>query len=90
MQIMALGLKGTKCSDSSTTYVNELIAGGNKKIKGVWAGYYSWTDNPSALKSRCNQATAEVTFQFLACILFAATLGYNFFNRNKRPSTYGV
>ncbi|KAF2430239.1 hypothetical protein EJ08DRAFT_660972 [Tothia fuscella] len=86
--IMALGLRGTKCGDQYTLYKNELIAGGNVPWKSGTAGYYH--GDPAMLKKRCTQNTAEVSFEFLACIFFVITLGWSMFNRNKSSTIYGV
>jgi len=83
----AVGLKGAKCSDVSTTYNNKLLNCGTTG-SGDNILYYCKVANakdiPGAINSRCRQATADDVFLFLAFIVTVLVLVASFVWGRKR------
>jgi hypothetical protein len=68
---VAVGLRGTDCSDFATIYNNELLDCGWVKIKGEPQGPFC-TQNQ--ITSRCKMDKADDAFMFMAFVLFGASI----------------
>jgi len=73
---IAIGLRGTDCSDPTTLYKNDLLNCGSTNIKKE--GTLSWCKDKNTLSQRCRQDTADAAFEFMAFIICAALLVWTF------------
>jgi len=87
----AIGLKGTKCSDPTTTYSNALLNCGSvgDPHKDNYKYYCAYSDPKDkdaikTLSSRCREATADDAFLFMAFAVSLAALATTFVIGRKR------
>ncbi|KAL1986715.1 hypothetical protein VTN96DRAFT_5920 [Rasamsonia emersonii] len=82
----AILLRGTDCSDPTTTYNNDLLDGGCISTKqGEVCGY----DSLGELNSRCTSAKADTAFMFIDFVVCIAVVACSFFASRSNSSFRG-
>jgi hypothetical protein len=86
LQALAVGIKGTNCSDPLTFQHAKIILAG-------WLGAYADYNSKKTQKkltdlweSRCRRVTVDATFEFLALIVCVALLVYGIMRRKSGGS----
>jgi hypothetical protein len=89
LQAYAITLRGTDCSDPTTTWNNVLLSGGCVTMThGQQDCFYADTD-PGKLNSRCSSAKADSAFMFIDFVVCIAIIACSFFLSGNRGSYRG-